>query len=170
MDPHDFFIRLKAHAETDLLFQLRPPSPNDQLGESGNYSWRRWPQGEPEPKSRFIGVITLIHPDGSQALGHTWDDVMTLAHEMGHAESERQGTATDGYKRAVLRTDRKESLSPEQARLILDEEKRAWVNARRILQSFGFESWTDFDEKVEASLNIYRQKLGLGSSDASDPT
>jgi hypothetical protein len=93
-------------------------------------------------------------------------DLIILAHEYGHFRSwvdACKGTteAWQAYFRAatILHTTDIE-LSAVQARLVIDEEQRAWNLGAAILGALGFVEWQAFESCRDRSLRAYRVMTG----------
>jgi hypothetical protein len=109
-----------------------------------------------------VPSIALHRANASGIVDDPVFEVLTLAHEGGHADSWRQGYRTAPYVAVVDR-----ALEPEarfesaEALLILDEECRAWLYGRARLCGVGFMKWDRFEERKAEALEIYCTRLGL---------
>lgn len=90
------------------------------------------------------------------------EDLITLAHELGHAFSDAKG-----YNRpqelliANLKFKLGYNLTYKDKQRIFIDEKRAWAFARIFLKKTNFNNWTEFSEIKLRCLNSYRQALNL---------
>lgn len=103
-------------------------------------------------------------PSMTLATGESADllaELVTLAHEGGHLRSWRAGNHTPEYIEAAIAMhnllEPGNVVTPEQERLYLEEEHRAWDHARSLLAEHGFEEWDDFQEAKARGLNEYRR-------------
>lgn len=95
--------------------------------------------------------------------GDVLQELITLAHELGHFRSFQRGERADEYEAAIAdRSIVGYGDLPEPAKLaILDEEQRAWRYARAELRSTAFDCWDEFEQRECDGLADYRQVLGL---------
>lgn len=160
-----YFELLLVHiVEEGIAF--RPESPRGSM--AGSFGTEP-PHAAPESRrarldSPFVSIHLYRNP-GCSDVGDPADELWTLAHEYGHYASWRAGQRTRQYQDAMDRLSENRDLLDGDAELILDEERRAWDNAERWLKMHvAGESMLGFAARREASLNIYRAKLGLHSS------
>lgn len=91
------------------------------------------------------------------------EDIITLAHELGHAFSDsRKFTDPKEYLQVNFKFRFGFSLDFKDKRKILKEEKRAWAFARIFLKnSQSFNQWEEFYAIRDKSLNSYKTLLNL---------
>jgi hypothetical protein len=109
-----------------------------------------------------VPSITLYREQATRLAGDPLSELITLAHELGHAQSWRLGYRTTVYLDVVDRVyEPGRSFAFDEAVLVLDEELRAWRFARSILGQKGFTKWAAFDEHKTRALAIYCERLNL---------
>lgn len=112
---------------------------------------------------RGVPTIQLYRIEGQMAVENPLEELLTLAHEYGHAVSWREGRRTKAYVAVVDRMHEPDAKFDEtEALLILDEECRAWRRARTVLAEVGFEKRTEFEQRQANDLKIYCERLGIG--------
>lgn len=90
-------------------------------------------------------------------------DLLTLAHEYGHAISHRNGWQGAIYDQAIRRHKVEgvdwPDLLPEEKEAVFEEEQRAWCLGAVVLQGIGFTHWLWFRARVKASIFQYTKRL-----------
>jgi len=90
-------------------------------------------------------------------------EVITLAHELGHHESFKQGERPPGYTTLMKDWgDGTRHPDRQEISLILSEEQRAWNYGRRLLQHMGFTEWASFNMRQREGMSSYREVLFSG--------
>jgi hypothetical protein len=105
------------------------------------------PNGELAYFATHLGDLPFPHirvarpfcPDGDEPdlAGAHVRELISLAHERGHEASWRAGT----YEVATM---------PE------ERQRRAWDDARALLQKLGFDDWAAFEDAKQESLEVHR--------------
>jgi hypothetical protein len=124
--------------DVDALFALQPYGRDDDEPQI-------WIRREPPPDDT----------DAPDPNGATVDELIALAHEVGHLTSHRNGTYVATYNRLGGQ------LTAEDRTAILEEEMRAWQHAATLLRAHGFDAWDAFDRKRGESLGVYIARLGI---------
>jgi hypothetical protein len=115
-----------------------------------------WLARAPTPKPR-------TEPD---LAGATLEELLVLAHELGHVRSYRKNERPDGYRHAVdAGAPNWSTLKEHQKAMISDEEVRAWDYARVILTDEGFDDWGAYEEKRANSLGVYWTMLSMSQEE-----
>lgn len=122
-------------------------------------------------RAKATAFPTLADPTGAP---DPLDELATLAHEMGHAESLTAALHVAGPDRdrwlhyfsslttwAVLGVANSFRLSLTERRDILEEETRAWALGRAHLEELLPEALEDYDQRANVSLVRYRFDLRL---------
>jgi hypothetical protein len=114
-----------------------------------------------------VPSIDLFRAEGAGVADDPLVELVTLAHELGHAQSWLEGHHTASY--LAISTDVLEGRGPftdEQVALVLDEESRAWNRGQRTLAEMGAGSAVTASLQVnrEASLREYCRRLGAAEA------
>lgn len=104
------------------------------------------------------------HPTDAPCLGGDREDLsydlVTLAHECGHAMSyQRRGESWARYFASACKRDRGESLTAGDQALILEEERAAWEHGRSLLVAVGESDFTTFERLREAGLRQHAENM-----------
>jgi hypothetical protein len=118
------------------------------------------------PRFAPLGIAKIHIVCHHTTMPHYFDDmveeVITLAHELGHFRSFRAGVRTAEYEAALDRFDDRTHprLTEEECRLIVKEERHAWRFAREELEAIGgFGAWAAFDAREAAGDRAYDESL-----------
>lgn len=108
--------------------------------------------------------IVIYRPRHMDEPGDVLQELLTLAHELGHFRSFDRGLRTPEYNQAIKVPRSEWPTLNRSARIsILDEERRAWQFAREILGGIGFSDWDAFWRGHQEALTEYRKRLRLDS-------
>lgn len=124
-----------------------------EFGQHGSF--------DQHPSPNWLGDVQILR-DQEDVPGEPVDELLTLAHEAGHAVSFMRRLSSDEY-RAILGKVRHQgaTLTPAQKTLVLNEEARAWVLARNELAALGFDSWSSYADRTTRSLTRYGELLAI---------
>jgi hypothetical protein len=144
----------KVYRQPQVIVRYWLPQSAPHANTAGWFSARGFHGDQPH-----LGIIRERVPGtGREPDPRSGDELFTLAHEGGHAESWRRGERPAGsYEQDVDRPPTDWQSFPEEAkRTILDEEARAWRYGREALAREGFDDWAAFDAAESAGLARYR--------------
>jgi hypothetical protein len=121
--------------------------------EGGDYLWnnglpRIWLLREREPADVF-------RPDLNT---NPLQDAFTLAHEYGHFLSDKDGSRTLSLFEKLRA---KQPLKHAEKNVIVDEERRAWANGRKILEGLGYLELDAYDEFARDCVDGYVNGLAI---------
>lgn len=100
----------------------------------------------------------LNHRNIHQAPILSEQELYTLAHELGHAISQRQGYHTPQLD-AVVAYHKEGFWNPFTQQIIFEEEIRAWQYAEWVLQTIGMKDFTQFYNDKKWCLDTYEPKV-----------
>lgn len=104
--------------------------------------------------------IQLYRNERADKVDDYEQELVTLAHEYGHAISYRRGE-----RPREEMPQPSPDLPTEEKRMIQDEEARAWRYGREVLLDLGFSHFSVFDERKAEADAIYLRSLCFASND-----
>lgn len=120
----------------------------------------RHPRAVGEPPIGWISVYRqhCAIPEGAM------EELLTIAHEFGHAESFKRGLRGDGYLEAANKVTQGNfaALSERERCLVLSEERRAWRFGRENLAHAGFDDWSAYWQRRARALRDYLRRFEAG--------
>jgi hypothetical protein len=159
----EIYVKLWGSTEDDTPIPALYMGPRSfrALDEAGLFTTYCRESGEKRPQvwiRRWPVPSASDEPDLDDA---TLEELLTLAHERGHARSFEDGNRTGELDRVSdLPASSWPGLLRHEKELIFNEEVTAWDNARELLGE-DFDAWGAYDEKRETSLAVYRTMLAL---------
>lgn len=145
-----FFDRLHEQAilyHVPLVFKIRPSKSNNYGALCINST---------NSKVEIILYRTnFIFPDNIQ------EEPRTLAHELGHFFSYKRGLFTQDYMEARKLYSKQKTLTPQQKRLILLEEIRAWSFGKQLLQDLHYPHIKKFNKEEKTCIREYCKSLKI---------
>lgn len=157
-------LKSKHDGEQRAGYRLGVLPPRSRLsdnyaGQAGGF--KAYPPANPAWEGPSQAAV-WIHRDHSQIAGDALEELLTLAHELGHWRSFCDGNHTPTYQAAVFAPYYQwPTLGLDAKRAIFAEESRAWDNARTILAEVGFQNAAAFEGRRAWSLDDYRERLAL---------
>jgi hypothetical protein len=105
-------------------------------------------RGEPQ--------IQVYRNNRSDTVDDYEQELVTLAHEYGHALSHR-----NGRRPSEIMPEPSPDLTPAEKQAVQEEEARAWANGREVLVAMGVTDFEVFEKRQADADAIYLRRLGL---------
>lgn len=149
-------LKLELHRLGCIVVETTYISPCD-AGKAGYFE----PKSMRYHRGEVKGRISVYRPERVDVPGDPCDELVILAHEAGHFESQERSLRTEELLTASDRFEAEEILTPIEKKLILREELRAWEFGRRRLATREFTDWARFDGHIQAGLEQYCQRMSV---------
>lgn len=110
-----------------------------------------------------IGWIS-VYREHSTSPEDAMEELLTIAHEFGHAQSFMRGLRGESYLGAADKVTAGEfaALSERERCLVLSEERRAWRFGRENLARVGFDDWSEYWQRRARALREYLRRFEAG--------
>lgn len=127
--------------------------PHGSLGRRRQHFFPKWDDQDHDSPTIWIERTPAPVKSHEPALEDAdLDELMALAHELGHLDSYRNGTYVSSADRAVSPSTR------------MAEEVNAWAYAEARLRALGFEMWSAFEDLRARALASYRDDFAAEAS------